>query len=41
MGFKHTQSPDEMSNQMREYYSIENEKEYGVVGIEIEIVINS
>ena len=41
MGFKHNQSPDEMSNQMREYYSIENEKEYGVVGIEIEIVINS
>ena len=32
MGFRHS----EMSNQMRAYYSIENEQKYGVLAIEIE-----
>lgn len=36
MGFKHYETPEEMSNQMREYYSIENEQKYGVLAIEIE-----
>lgn len=39
MGFKHKESPENMSEQMREYYSIENEEKYGVVGIEIEVVL--
>ena len=37
MGFKHNESPEEMSNQMRKYYSLENEDKYGVVGIEIDV----
>jgi len=38
MGVKHNESPEDMSEQMREYYSIENEEKYGVVGIEIEVL---
>ena len=38
MGFKHHETPEEMSNQMRTYYSNENEQKYGVLAIEIECV---
>lgn len=36
MGFKHRETPEEMANQMREYYSTEKEQKYGVLAIEIE-----
>ena len=38
MGFDEGLSPKEMSNEMRKYYSVENEQKYGVLGIEIRVL---
>lgn len=39
MGFGKDMSPKKMSEEMRKYYSYENEHKYGVVGIEIKVLI--
>ena len=40
MGFRAGETPTEMAEQMREYYSEEKEEQYGVLGIEFEFCNN-